>query len=73
MIKRLINPFIGGMIVIFILTIVHLMVDNPILLAERFFPRFGGWIEILLIALYAGIIIDRMTQGRNVSYWRRFT
>ena len=71
--QRFINPFIGVMIVIFILTIVHLMVDNPILLAERFFPHFGGWIEILLIAFYAGFIIDRMTQGRNISYWRGFT
>ena len=71
--KRLVNPFIGGMIVILILSIVHLKVTNPILLAERFFPGFGGWIEILLIAFYAGFIIDRMIQGRNISYWRRFT
>lgn len=43
------------------------------LLAERFLPGFGGWIEILVIAFYAGFIIDRMIQGKNISYWRRLT
>lgn len=71
--NRLINPLIGGIIVIFILTLVHSKVTNPILLAERFSPGYGGWIEITLIALYAGIIIDRMIQNRNIAYWRRFT
>lgn len=43
------------------------------LLAERFLPGYGGWIEIAIIAVYAGLIIDRMIQSRNVVYWRRLT
>jgi polyferredoxin len=48
-------------------------VANPILLAERFFPGYGGWIEIVVVALYAGLIIDRMIRSSNIAYWRRFT
>lgn len=73
MARRIINPFIGSMIVLFILSVVHIQITNPILLAERFFPGYGGWIEIAIVALYAGFIIDRMIQSRNVAYWRRLT
>ena len=71
--NRTLNPLIGIVIVIFILSIVHLIVANPMLLAERFLPGYGGWIEIIIIALYAGFIIERMIQSRNIIYWRRFT
>jgi len=71
--NRLINPFIGSTIVILILSIVHLQVPNPMLLAERFFPGYGGWVVIFVIAIYAGFMIDRMIQSRQIAYWRRFT
>jgi polyferredoxin len=71
--NRNLNPLIGIVIVIFILSIVHLIVTNPMLLAERFLPGYGGWIEIMVIAFYAGFIIDRMIQSRNITYWRRLT
>lgn len=41
------------------------------LLAERFLPGYGGWIEIIIIALYAGFMIDRMIISRQIAYWRR--
>ena len=71
--NRAINPVIGSVIVIFILSIVHIKLTNPILIAERFFPGYGGWVEIGVVAIYAGFIIDRMIQSRNISYWRRLT
>jgi len=71
--NRIVNQLIGGLIVIFILSIVHIKVPNPMLIAERFLPGYGGWIEIAIIALYAGFIIDRMIQSRNITYWRRLT
>lgn len=71
--NRLVNSFIGAVIVIFILSMVHIKVSNPMLLGERFFPGIGGWIEIFVVAAYAGFIIDRMTQSRNIVYWRRLT
>lgn len=43
------------------------------LIAERFFPGYGGWIEIVAIAIYAGFIVDRMIQSRNITYWRKLT
>lgn len=48
------------------------MVEPPMLLLERFLPGFG-WIEILLIALYAGWITNRMQDIAAVEKWRKIS
>jgi polyferredoxin len=47
-------------------------VENPMLLAERFFPG-GGWIEVLIIASYASLVVWYMQDPQKSSAWRRYT
>jgi polyferredoxin len=44
--------------------------DNPILVLERFFPG-GGWIEVLLAALYGAFLGYKMQNSFNVGRYRR--
>jgi polyferredoxin len=43
----------AGLLTAALLTVVHLVVERPLLLAERFVPG-AGWVEIALLAAYAG-------------------
>ncbi len=47
-----------------LLTVVHLKVTPPILLLERFFPG-SGIIEVVLLALYAGWITEKMLDAKT--------
>jgi len=49
-----------------LLTIVHLKVDPPLLLMERFLPGTGA-IEIALLAFYAGWITEKMLDTKISS------
>ncbi|UCD93622.1 MAG: 4Fe-4S binding protein [Candidatus Zixiibacteriota bacterium] len=53
-----------------ILTIVQLKVGLPLLIFERFFPG-GGWIEILLLSVYAGWITEKMLDRQKSARVRR--
>ncbi len=60
-----------------LLTILHLQVDRPVLMLERFFPGSFG-IEILALALYAAWISEKMldpveTQKIRSRIWSFFS
>ena len=65
-------PFLVFLFVIFLLTMVQLKVENPMLLLERFIPG-GGWFEIALIGLYGAIVAYHMQDPKKVQSWRRYT
>jgi len=50
-----------------LLTVVQLVVENPLLLAERFVTG-GGWLEVVGLATYAAWLASRMQQP---GQWRR--
>lgn len=54
------------------LAFVQVKVDNPMLIAERFFTG-TGWIELSLIALYGGFVAYKMQDPANVPQWRKIT
>lgn len=58
--------------VAFLLSMVQLKVDNPMLLLERFIPG-GGWIEIALIAFYGALVAAFMKDPKKVHSWRKYT
>ncbi len=55
-----------------VLGMVQWRVEGPMLIAERFIPG-SGWVEILLIALYAGWITHKMIDPQQSAKWRRIT
>ncbi|UCE40897.1 MAG: 4Fe-4S binding protein [Candidatus Aminicenantes bacterium] len=48
---------------------IQLKVQPPILLAERFVPGLG-WIELLLLSVYAGFIAGKMIDPSKTHKWR---
>jgi len=48
----------------------HLVVQPPVLLAERFRPGWG-WLEIFLLAAYAGWLAGRLHDPAGAATWRR--
>lgn len=62
-------PAIAFLIVIAILIPVHTQVSRPMLMLERLVPGYG-WIEILLLGLYAGFIVFNMLNSGNTAQWR---
>ena len=65
-------PLAVSLFILFILVPVQLKVENPMLLLERFIPG-AGWFEIVLIALYGGIVAYHMQDPAKVQVWRRYT
>lgn len=55
-----------------ILSFIQWKVERPMLLAERFMPG-SGWIEIMLIAIYAGWITAKMLDPQKSAKWRSIT
>lgn len=70
--KRYRLPSAVFFFILFLLIPVQLMVDNPMLLLERFLPG-GGWIEIALIAIYGAVVAYHMQDPAKVQTWRRYT
>ncbi len=62
-------PFLVFLFVGFVLAMVQLKVESPMLLLERFLPG-GGWIEIPLIAFYGALVTWKMQDPKNVASWR---
>jgi len=70
--NRLWLPLATALFVLFLLIPVQLKVANPMLLLERFVPG-GGWLEIVLIALYGALVAYHMQDPAKVQTWRRYT
>lgn len=62
-------PVIAFLIVVAILIPVHTRVERPMLMLERLLPGYG-WIEILLLGLYAGFIVYKMLFSGDTAKWR---
>lgn len=62
-------PAIAFLIVTSILIPVHTQVSRPMLMLERLLPGYG-WIEILLLGLYAGFIVYKMLNSGETAKWR---
>ena len=62
-------PLIVSLSVAFLLTMVQLMVDTPMLLAERFING-GGWVQIFIVSLYAAVVAYNMQDRSKQPVWR---
>ncbi|MHC5036581.1 MAG: 4Fe-4S binding protein [Planctomycetota bacterium] len=62
-------PLVSVLVTGGLLVPVHLKVRPSILLLERFFPG-TGWIEILLVSVYAAVITHLMLHPRRSALWR---
>jgi polyferredoxin len=60
------------LLVLFLLVPVHLKVERPMLLLERFLTG-GGWIQMLLIASYGALVVHKMQDPKKVQAWRKYT
>ena len=56
--------FLAFCLTALLLGIVHIQLSPPVLLAERFIPGSGG-IEIMLLALYAAWITEKMLSSKE--------
>lgn len=52
-----------------ILSIIQIVVNNPLLLLERF-VKYGGWIEIPFIAFYGAFLVYKMQDPKESPRWR---
>jgi hypothetical protein len=48
------------------------MVENPILIAERFWQG-AGWVQLTIISFYGAFVAYKMQDTKNVPRWRRIT
>jgi hypothetical protein len=60
-------PFAVFLFTANILSVVHLQLDNPLLLAERFL-KGGGWYEIFIIAAYGAIVAFKMRRENCIFF-----
>lgn len=51
------------------LGIIQVMVPRPLLLVERFFPG-QGWVELLLLAVYAAFVTPKLLDPASSPRWR---
>ncbi len=65
-------PIIAFLVTCLILGMVQLKVERPMLMAERL-VQGSGWIEILLIGIYAAWITNKMLDPSQSARWRRIT
>lgn len=56
----------------FMLSMIQLKVEMPMLLLERFFTG-GGWIEIIIVASFGAFLISKMQLPSNSAKWRRIS
>jgi len=64
-----IAPLISVLLTLLFLLPVQIMVDPPMLLAERFL-KGSGWVEIALLAAWAGFITTRVQSPGRITPWR---
>lgn len=53
-----------------LLAIVQLKVSRPMLLPERFGPG-GGWIAVFVLATYAALLVQKMSDKKAAPLWRK--
>ncbi|MDZ7335441.1 MAG: 4Fe-4S binding protein [candidate division KSB1 bacterium] len=53
-----------------LLSILQTKLSSPILLLERFVPTMG-WLEVLGLSLYAGVIMEKMINPHRSAQWRQ--
>jgi polyferredoxin len=70
--KQLRLPLAVFLFILVLLIPVQLMVENPMLLLERFVPG-SGWAEIVLIGSYGALVAYHMQDPAKVQAWRRYT
>jgi ferredoxin-type protein NapH len=71
--KRYALPLTVFIFTIAILSVVQVKLNhNPMILLERFIHG-GGWLEIVIIAFYAGFVTVKMQNPLNIPKWRRIT
>lgn len=51
------------------LTVVQIVVERPLLMADRLFPG-TGWIEIIALSLYAGFVTPKILNPKTSVRWR---
>ncbi|MBN2214418.1 MAG: 4Fe-4S binding protein [Bacteroidales bacterium] len=64
--------FVSFIITLSVLAIIHLKIDPPMLLLERFYPGYG-WIEIILLASWAAFLTKKMQNPKEVFRWRKIS
>lgn len=69
---KVVPPVIAALVTAGLLSVVQVVVKEPVmLLMERFFPG-AGWVEVILLALYAGWVTEQMAvPGRTPVVRRR--
>jgi len=71
-VRSLLLPYATILFTAWMLSMVQVMPDKPLLLAERISPGLG-WIQVFLTALYAGIVAWKMQDPAKSGKWRRIT
>lgn len=64
--------FIVFILTFSLLALVQLMVENPMILAERFI-KGAAWIEITIISLYGAFVTGKMQDPGKAPVWRVIT
>ena len=62
----ILTTIVAGML----LSVVQVVVKPPLLLGERLLPG-GGWIQIVLAALFGGWLYLQMFDRKRRGMWRR--
>ena len=70
--RNIINDFIVFALPFGLLSIVQLMVKNPMILLERFIEG-GGWLEIFLLSSFAVFLYSKMKDPVKTSKWRNIS
>jgi len=53
-----------------LLGVVQIVVERPMLLAERFWPS-GGWLEVLALSTWAAWLTEKLLDAKTQPTWRR--
>ncbi len=70
--KNYFLPFSVFVFTAAMLSIVQVIVDNPIIILERFF-KGGGWVEIFIISMYGAFVTHKMIDPKTAINWRRYS
>jgi polyferredoxin len=70
--KTIVRSFIPFFATTIILTFVEYKVEMPMLLLERFLPGWG-WIEIIILGLYASFLFSKLLDPSLSAKWRKIS
>lgn len=71
-IKTLKLPGLTFVFTFLLLSAIQIKPGTPLLLLERFLPN-GGWIEIVILSVYAAVLVQKLFDVQNVEKWRRIS